>query len=341
MTWTAWIASKHVLLVHLPIAAALLSPLPILAAQRGGRGIRPWWTTCRYLAWAGLVGTFLALVSGHFSGQVARLVPPGAFWAPALPGLPYLFRLHQIGSVLSLALGAVCLRSLYRKRQEHQGIGFLSLLLGLAWSGSAFFAAYTGFLLVGHGPAPAVMVAPPQASPKAAPIPVPAMPSAGALDPESQAPLRALEYGSLAPMHPEPVKSPQHGNRWIRVWVSPGASDAYRAGQPLPPGTLVVMNSVEDRWGRPGYDPGPLYALEVGKDGKPGLVFYWPSVPEAKRGEVGGAPKAYWRDSHPGLQACQACHGQGAAPLKDRSHWMIPRRKPEAAASAASPAPSH
>jgi len=87
MNWMAWLASKHILLVHLPVAAALMIPVPIVLAQRGGRGIRPWWNTCRYLAWAGILGSLLAVLSGFALGRSRGLVPVDGFWGSAEPGL--------------------------------------------------------------------------------------------------------------------------------------------------------------------------------------------------------------------------------------------------------------
>jgi hypothetical protein len=303
-------------------------PFPIIAAQRGGRGIRPWWTTCRYLAWVGAVGSLLALVSGFYLARGHGLLPPGAYLAPAPPGLPYLFRLHEAGGAVSVVLGLLCLRALYRKRQEHQGIGIPALLFGLAWCFVSYLSSYSGAVMLGQKPAPALFLAPPQL-PEARKAPAPPPPPVVAeapKDPEAQAPLRALDYLALKPQHPEPVRSAPHGNRWIRVWVSPGAEQAYRAGTPLPPGALVVMSTLEDRWGRPGYDPGPLYALETGKDGRPSLTFYWPQVPEPRRAETQGAPSAYWRADAPQLQACRTCHAQGMAPVKDRSRLTVPKK---------------
>lgn len=330
MDWMAWIASRHTLLVHLPVAAAILIPIPIIAAQRGGRGIRPWWNTCRYLAWAGVIGSILTLVSGFALGRVQGLLALGAYVGPATPGAGYLFRLHELGGAATLVLGMGCLRALYRKRQEHQGIGVVALLLGLLWAASAVLSAYSGSLLVGHGAAPALFLAPPQALTQA-PAPAPPAPAAPVVaqtpaDPEAKALLRLLDFTSLRPVQAEPLKSSAHGNRWIRVWITPGAADAYLAGQPLPAGTLVVMTTVADRWGRPGFAPGPLYGLEVGADGRSQLSFYWAQVPEEQRPEWGGAERVLWRGDAPGLRACQGCHAQGLAPLKDRSTVGIPRK---------------
>ena len=165
MNWMAWVASKHTLLVHLPVAAALMIPIPVLAAQRGGRGIRPWWVTCRYLAWCGLIGSLLAVVSGLFQGLLQQPGSLGATLGAALgltgPAANDLFRLHTAGGFASLVLGALCLRSLFRQREDHQGIGFPALLLGLAWCACALTTAYSGALGMGHGQTPGRFLTPP------------------------------------------------------------------------------------------------------------------------------------------------------------------------------------
>ena len=164
MNWTVWIASKHALLVHLPIAAALMIPFPVIAAQRGGRGIRPWWTTCRFLAWVGFLGSLLALATGLALARSQGILATGTLWAAAPPGRAYLFRIHELGGAVALVLAGLCLKSLYRNRQEHQGIGIPALLLALAWCAVAFLSAFTGSILVRQRNAPALLQAPPAAA---------------------------------------------------------------------------------------------------------------------------------------------------------------------------------
>jgi hypothetical protein len=167
-----------------------------------------------------------------------------------------------------------------------------------------------------------------------APLPPPPPPDA-----ESETPIRALDHQRLAAMHLEPVKSPPHGNRWIRVWVTPSAAEAYAAGKPLPAGAIAVLSTLDDRWGRPGFDAGPLFTLEALPGGGHSLSFYWPRVPEARRGETGGQERVYWRGAAPGLQACMGCHANGIAPAQDRSQWKVPKRpKPEDTEAAPPPA---
>ncbi len=317
-----WIAAKHALLAHLPVAVGLLLPLALLAAQRPGRGIRPWWTACRYLGWAGLLGLLGSLVSGWARAHTLGLLPPGRLfpWTGDAAGLQH----HALWAAASLPLGLLALVAMHRRRKEYQGLGFLALFLGLLWATTLFFAGRTGQALLRPVPVVASALI---AVPVKAPI---------AVDPEAQAPLRALDYAALQPVQSEPVKSPAHGGRWVRVWVDDAAAEAYRAGGPLPPNAMVVMSSVEDRWGRPGPDPGPLYALEM-KDGKPRLTFYWPRVPVDRRNETGGASRAYWRSPDAHLETCLACHAGGLADPAKRSRWKALRR-PKVEAAPALPA---
>lgn len=311
-----WTALKHALAVHVPIAAALLLPIALVAAQRPGRGIKPWWTTCRYVAWAGVVVGAFAAATGFWEARAAGLLAEGTWLSRGSLRVPTPFQLHQWTALASLGLGLLMLRALHRKRQEHQGIGFLALFLGLLWTAATLFAAYAGTLLR-HAPFRAL---PPKAGKPQEDRPA---------GPAAEVPSRILDYGGLVPIQVEPVKSVPHGGRWIRVWVSPAAEGAYREGQALPAGTLVVMSTVEDRWGRPGYEPGPLYAMEVPPGGRPSFTFYWPRVPEARRNETWGAARAYWHGEDGNLKACMACHAGGTAPVGERSRWVIPRPQPK------------
>ncbi|MBI4912760.1 MAG: hypothetical protein HY823_08475 [Acidobacteria bacterium] len=312
-----WLSFKHHMLVHFPVAAALLAPLALLAAQRAGRGIRPWWTAARFLILAGSIVGLFAVFTGLAMARKTALIPPGGWLVPGNPvsgSLNWIARRHQFLALASVAVGWVALKAAHRQRKDHQGIGILALLAGLLWAGLTGAAGYYGGQLAHAGPSQDT-----EGQKAAEPPPPPP-------DPEAEAPLRALDYLRLEPMHLEPVKSPPHGNRWIRVWVTPAAAEAYAAGKALPPGSLAVMSSTEDRWGRPGFDAGPLYVMETRGDGKPSFTLYWARVPEAKRGETGGAERVYWRGADPALGSCQACHASGIAPVRDRSQWRVPRR---------------
>lgn len=306
-----WFSLNHYALVHLPVAAAVLAPIALAASQRPGRGLRPWWTAARFVVLMGCLGTVVSILSGVLLARRTGVIPAGAWLVPG-QALEVPARLHQLLALASLLIGLVALKAMNRPRKDHQGIGVLPLLLGILWSGMVLYAGY-----LGGGMAHTHKASASPAAAAAAPPPP---------DPEAEAPYRALDYARLEPAHLEPVKSPPHGNRWIRVWVTPSAAEAYAAGKPLPAGAMAVLSSTEDKWGRPGFEIGPLYILESLPGGKTALAFYWPAVPEARRGETGGAGHAYWRGADPGLKACLECHGKGIAPSRDRSQWRIPRK---------------
>ncbi|NWJ40922.1 MAG: hypothetical protein HXX12_08115 [Geothrix sp.] len=313
-----WIALKHALLSHLPVATGLLLPLALFASQRPGRGIRPWWTVARYLGWAGLLGTLCAFVSGFATGRFLALIPPHRL----LPVLPHgsepaalLFR-HALWGLGSLVVGIGATWAMNRPRKDHESLGVLALFLGLVWSAALLVVGEGGYRLAHDHVRTVSVVAP--AAPVASPAPK------ADLDPEARLPIRALDYASLEAIHPEPVKSPAHGGRWIRVWVSPEAAAAYRAGQPLPQGALVVLSSTEDRWGRPGVEAGPIHALEMKASG-PTLTFYWARVPMERRPDFGGESRVYWRGQDAHLEACRTCHAGGIADPAQRSRWRAKR----------------
>ena len=316
-----WIALKHALLSHLPVASGLLLPWALFASQRRGRGIRSWWMVSRYLGWWGLLGLVGAVVSGFAAGRMAGLIPAHRLLPLPATGssLEALMFRHVLlaGAAVLLSGGAVW--SINRARKDHESLGLLALALGLSWSAVLLFTGESGYRLAHH-----VRI------PMAAPVLLPAVVVVRQAepDPEAKGPLRALDYAALEAIQAEPVKSPAHGGRWIRTWASPDAAAAYRAGQTLPQGTLVVLSSPEDRWGRPGPDAGPLYVLEMKATG-PSLTFYWPRVPMAYRRGFGGESRVYWRGNDPHLDACRTCHATGMANLAQRSRLRAKRVVPE------------
>jgi hypothetical protein len=317
-----WIALQHALLSHLPVATGLLLPWALLASQRPGRGIRPWWTVARYLGWAGILGTLGAFLSGFAKGRISALPPLHRMLPLFLSGSGpdgALFR-HTLLGLASLLVGLAALWAMNRTRKDHESLGFLALVLGLAWCSILLVAGEGGYRLA-HNRIRVPVASTPTSSTSGA-----SAPSILSVvrDPEADAPMRALDYASLEPVNPDPVRSLAHGSRWIRAWASPEAAAAYRAGQTLPQGALVVLSSAEDRWGRPGPDPGPLYALEMKASG-PVLTFYWPRIPMNYRREFGGDSRVYWRGNDVHLDACRSCHATGMANPAKRSR-MRPKK---------------
>jgi hypothetical protein len=327
MQWLGWVAEQHVWAVIIAIAAGLLLPWPLLAAQRAGRGIKPWWTTSRFLAWAGLLGAAAALLTGEFLAK--RLGLLGDEWI--LRGQWSDMRIHQYFGGATVFFGSLCLRFSYLKRKEHQGMGALVLLSGLLWAISAGGAGASGIKLARGSAAEAKAAVKQQTKGATGSGPVD---GDELISNQRNRLLRILDYPSLVPMHQEPIRSSAHNNRWIRVWVSPEAAENYASGSQLPEGALVVMSSIEDRWGRPGYEIGPLYTLEMLPAG-PRVGMYWSYVPESKRGEVGGLSRVSWREPNENLARCAECHANGMAlpSLRNRNK----PRKTEAETQAAQP----
>lgn len=306
MTYLDWIAFKHPMWIHVPLACAVLAPLALLGAQRPGRGIRPWWTAGRYLVWMGVLGAVPALVSGVLWARRLGFVAPGSLLATkdALGGL---VRHHQLWAGGAFLLGLVTLWAVYRRRQEHQGIGFPAFFFGCLWAAASVMAGRFG----GQMAHPLPGAAP---APKAA--------KAGA-DPEADLPIRYLDYGSLLPVGDAWARIPAHDGRWGRVWVTASGIEAYQAGRPLPPGAYAVLATAQDRAAQPGPDPGPLYAVEILADGTPKFTVYWANVPEAEQAKFGGQDFVYWRSPDAALQGCASCHAGGASDPAQRVTFPV------------------
>ena len=307
MTYLDWIAFKHPMWIHFPVACAILAPLALLAAQRTGRGIRPWWTTSRFLVWMGVLGLFPALLSGFLWGKALGFIAPGKLLASkeAIDGLA---RHHQLFALYALGLGLLTLWSVHRPRQDHQGIGFAPLFCSALWAGATMLTGYYGGKM---------------AHPMPGSAPVAAAPAKAAADPEADLPVRYLDYAGLVPVGDAWARIPQHDGRWGRVWVTASGIEAYQAGRALPPGAYAVMATAQERAAQPGPDPGPLYAIEMLADGKPRFTVYWASVPDKEQAKFDAQDSVYWRSPDAHLQSCQSCHAGGASEPAQRVRFPL------------------
>jgi len=315
MEWLEKLAELHIWAIIFAVATTILLPYALIAAQRPGRGIKPWWTTSRFLAVAAFIACVLALASGEFFAKKLGLLNGEWILREDWTDL----RLHQYLGGAAVLFGYMCIRAAFKPRKEHQGLGAYTLFVGLAWALMVASAGHIGIKMAGARRAAEQAAAKGEATPATA-----QEQAATGFTSTGGRLVKVLDYTSLAPMHQEPIRSFQHKNRWIRVWVSPGAVDAYTKGEALPEGSLVVMSSVEDRWGRPGYEMGPLYTLEALPGGKTRLGLYWSNVPESKRAEVGGQSHVNWLSPNPGLASCAECHADGLAPIKTRGFKQRP-----------------
>jgi len=309
-----FIAREHPAFVHLPIGLVVVLPLAMVASMRSIHRHR-WVTTAFFLASLAWLGGGAALFSGLFWGRQIALIPEGAFFPVVTSDkqvLQGILRLHEFTALAGFLVGALCVSLLYRayRRAEgkvpadaprapfwHRGVGWPALLCGLVWLGTWGACGKLG----------GVMVFGSEETNKAAAE----AEKAKRADAEAELPIRALDYASLEPVENAPVRSAAHGNRWRRIWVTASGIDAYKAGEPLPPGAYVVMTTYEDHKGKPGFEPGPTYMKEMKADLTTAFAFYWPKVPEALRKDVGGQDYVYWRSPDPNLASCLGCHEKG------------------------------
>lgn len=309
------VAREHPAFVHIPLRLIAVLPVAMLASFHP-RHIRLWTGTSFFLALAGWLGSTVALFSGLLWGRQIALIPPTAYF-PTMPSekqvLQRILQVHELAALSGFFIGGFCLWLLWRswrridapegtghrrhggRRFWERGVGVGPLLVGVLWLGCWGLSGKLGGIMVFGNEATNRAAAEADAAKRA--------------DLEADLPIRALDYASLEPLAPEPARSKAHGNRWQRIWITASGIDDYRAEKPLPPGAYAVLSTFEDIRGKPSHDPGPLYMREVKADGSTAFTFYWPRVPEALRGEVGGRDSVYWRSPDPHLTACQGCHG--------------------------------
>lgn len=312
-----FLAREHPAFVHVPLGLIAVLPLAMLASFHP-KHTRMWTGTAFFLALVGWLGSTVALVSGLIWGRQIALIKPGAFFPEVVSEkqvLQRILQVHELAALTGFLIGALCIWLLWRAWQqledhdgsEHRrhggrrfwerGVGVAALLVGCLWLASWGFSGKLGGIMVFGNAETNKAAAEADAAKRA--------------DAEADLPIRALDYASLEPVSAEPVRSKAHGNRWRRIWVTASGIDAYKAGQPLPPGAYVVMSTFEDEKGRPGHEPGPLFMKEAKADGSTAFAFYWPRVPEALRKEMGGEDFVYWRSPDPHLATCLGCHDKG------------------------------
>ena len=318
-----FIAREHPAFVHIPLGLIAVLPLAMLASFHP-RHTRLWTGTSFFLALVGWSGSTVALFSGLIWARKIALIPPGGFFpvvATEKQVLQRILQVHELTALSGFLIGGLCIWLLWRvwrqveahdeaghqrhggRRFWERGVGAAPLLVGFLWMGCWGFTGKLGGIMVFGSEETNRAAAEADAAKRG--------------DAETDLPIRALDYASLEPTTPEPVRSKAHGNRWRRIWVTASGADAYQAGKPLPPGAYAVLSTFEDNKGKPSHEPGPLFMKEMKADGSTTFAFYWPRVPEALRKEVGGLDSVYWRSPDSRLATCLGCHEKGtAAPVR-------------------------
>jgi hypothetical protein len=300
------LAREHPAFVHLPLGLVLSLPVALLASFRS-RHAQAWKLTAVFAATLAWLGSVAALLSGLLWGRLIALIPPGGFLPVVLSDrqvLQRMLRLHEGAALAGTLVGAACLLVLWKYYRQEAGrpgqgraLGTAALLLGLGWLGAWGLCGKLGGIMVFGNEETNRAAAAAEAKRKN--------------DVEADLPIRALDYASLEAVEKAPVRSPAHGNRWRRVWVTASGIDAYREGRPLPPGAYAVLTTFEDGKGRPSHEPGPIYMKEAKADGSTAFAFYWPKVPDPLKAQFGGEDSVYWRSPDPRLAVCLGCHEKG------------------------------
>lgn len=144
----AWFAHEHPAMVHLPIAAALLVPVALLLSL--WRQEEGWRRTAQFLAWAGLIGSGAALLSGLLWARQMGFIAPGGWLAKAQDGhLQGLLRVHQLLVFAGLACGLLTLAALHRVKALLPAL-LLSFAWAAAWGGAGHWGGRMVFPEVAH-----------------------------------------------------------------------------------------------------------------------------------------------------------------------------------------------
>ncbi|HJV88948.1 MAG TPA: hypothetical protein VJ623_01475 [Holophagaceae bacterium] len=324
-----FIAREHPAFVHVPLGLVVTLPLAMLGSFRA-KDSRRWVRTSFFMAVVALLGSFVALGSGLMWGRQINLIPTGALFPTVTSEtqvLQRMMQLHELAAISGVVVGSVCVWLIWRvwhpldaanedtaihfrhqmgRRLWERGVGAPALVMSLLWLGCWGFCGKLGGIMVFGN----------EETNKAAA-------EADALrknNVEADLPIRALDYASLEPAQEAPFLSKAHGGHWGRVWVTASFGvDKYKAGAPLPAGAYLVMSTVLDAKGKPGFEPGPLLMRETLADGRTGFAYYWGRVPEGNRAETGGDDMPYWRSGDPKtapkLASCAGCH-PGTGPAK-------------------------
>jgi uncharacterized membrane protein len=295
------LAREHPAFVHIPLGLVFTLPLAMGASFHPDRA-RFWRATAVVMASLALAASAVTLFSGLYWARSLALIPADGFLPPAAgPVLQQTLRRHELAALAGVALGVLCLALLLRslRASDRKGVGLAALVAGLLWACAWGLTGKVGGVMVFGNEELNRAAAQAEQARKG--------------DAEKDLPIRALDYAGLEPVSRAPFRSPAHGRRWARVWVTASGLDAYRKSAPLPAGAYAVLSTVDDAGGRPGQDPGPLYMREVRADGTSAFVLYWARVPEAEQKAFGGEDFVYRRSPHPDLEACAACHAARAA----------------------------
>jgi hypothetical protein len=122
-----------------------------------------------------------------------------------------------------------------------------------------------------------------------------------------------MRHASYRKLTTEPFKSAAHGGKWVDVFVSTNAADAYLSqSAEIAVGTVVVKTSWEDKGGQASNVPGPIFVMEKRAPGYDPAhndwyyAIHWAKpTPEIAAKTKGGL---YWRGKSKAVAYCYECH---------------------------------
>jgi hypothetical protein len=119
------------------------------------------------------------------------------------------------------------------------------------------------------------------------------------------------DYATYRKVSAQPFLSRAHGDRWVEVYVTAEAADAYLSGDDMPAGAVVVKTSWLDEGGAPSRVAGPIFVMRKEPAGTdPAREDWWYAIHwAAPVGEYAEGGPIYWRGHSKKAEYCWLkCH---------------------------------
>jgi hypothetical protein len=117
------------------------------------------------------------------------------------------------------------------------------------------------------------------------------------------------DWESYTKLNKASFMSDTHGGRMVDTYVNPIGLEAFKQGEDLPVGSIVVKTSKDRSDG----SQGPVFVMEkraAGFNPDHGdwwFAIHWADPPEKWKQRLGGGP-IYWRTPSKKAEYCQDCH---------------------------------
>jgi uncharacterized membrane protein len=245
--WIYWLGHLHPAVIHFPIVCPILA-LIALVFEFYWR--KPWLSQIAAALWVITFFTsIVAFISGHGLSLQLGIVPQWS-WAPPESALHGQLREHALWGSFSLIFSLIVLVAAWKIFRNRSWSLSVNLFLGLILTISFGLTGYNGGEMVYGFDHPSVPIATDANFTLAAPGDL--FDSLGHF------------HETMVKMNTRPWNSRAHGRRWINTYVSKESVKDYKNTNPLPIGSLVVLETFEDENNQPSSVPGPLYLMKKG-----------------------------------------------------------------------------